>query len=88
MSAVATFCEALSVAERKAVIESYEKFERQGFIGDEPCRTVTQAMLKAIGADGEYSSNISMWMDQMFKECLRAEYRRMEAELYAHEYGV
>ena len=88
MSNVTTFCETLSVAERKAVIESYEKFERQGFIGDEPCRTMTKAMLKAIGVDEAHSTSIIMWMDQMFKECLRVEYRRMEAELDAHEFGV
>lgn len=88
MSIVTTFCETLSVAERKAVIESYEKFERQGFIGDEPCRVLTKKMLEAIGMDTEHAATIIMWMDQMFKECLRVEYRRMEAELYAYENGV
>lgn len=62
----------LSHEERHAIVQSYEKFEQDGFIGDEPIRTYAEAFCTSIGIKN--GSNITLWMDQLAKECFRFYY--------------
>ena len=49
------------------ILESYEKFELLGMIGEEPIRTYTHKMLDFIGMNEH--SQITIWMDMLAKEC-------------------
>lgn len=60
---------ALSISETKELFHSYEKFERDGFIGDEPIR---QHALRFIEQAGIPNSHITMWMRELAFEALRS----------------
>lgn len=65
---VRQYVNALSVEEIKEILFSYEKYEIQGFIGDEPIRVRACEMLVKSNIS---SDNIIFWMDVLGKECYR-----------------
>lgn len=52
------------------VIASYMKFEEQGYIGDEPCRTWTEKYLEGFDLS-DANPNIIRFMGDMYSESLR-----------------
>lgn len=71
MSFVAKYVEALDDDVRHAIIKSYEQFEADGFIGEEPIREHARHIVQHLGAS---DSHITMWMQQLAFECYRYYY--------------
>ena len=67
------FVATLSNERMMEIHTSYEKFEADGFIGEEACRIEAMRFLQLIGAPLEHPS---MWMQQLVFEV----YRRMAME--------
>lgn len=59
----------LSDAEKIAIINSYEKFECDGHIGNEPIRIHAEHIVDSIGASNVM---ITLWMKELAVECYRA----------------
>lgn len=72
MTPLAAFVAALSHEDRHAIIQSFEQFERDGFIDDAPIRIHTRAFTDSLGITGEMHT--TMWMEQLAKECFRFYY--------------
>lgn len=74
MTPVQEYVAGLDVDTIHSIIASYEQFEKDGFIGDEPIRQHTKmVMLKVTGQDDD--SRITMWMMQLALECYRYFYK-------------
>lgn len=74
---VRDYVERLLDEERLAIIESYEQFERDGFIGDCAVRHHAEQLVKEMGVAHE--GRIILWMEQL----ANAAYRHY-ALLYLH----
>lgn len=64
--------EVLHDDERHAIIESYEQYERDGFIGDAPVRNHARAFIVSLGIVGY--DHITLWMEKLAMECYRHYY--------------
>lgn len=73
MKPVAEYVASLPEAEIHSIISSYEQFEKDGYIGDEPIRLHTRAFMESRGLEDHY---VSMWMTQVAMECYRYFYHR------------
>lgn len=65
---VRQYIESLSVTEAQELCHSYEKFERDGFIGDEPIR---QHANRFIEISGVPNTLIVVWMKDLAFEAFR-----------------
>lgn len=61
-SIIDLFVEKLSEDEMKEIIRSFEKFEEDGYIGDEPIRQYTQKMISEYNLP---TSTIVIWMNHL-----------------------
>jgi hypothetical protein len=61
------FVESLSEEDKLKIIKDYERFERDGMIGDSSIRSFAEAFMKEIEVD----SNVVMWMERLAFECYR-----------------
>lgn len=57
------------------IITSYEKFEKDGFIGEEPIRQHAELMIIQITGQAN-NDHITMWMHQLAFECYRYFYQQ------------
>lgn len=71
-SPVTQYVDALSSDDRHAVIASYEQFERDGHIGDEPIRIHARQLMVHLGITDDY--HVTLWMQQLAFECYRFYY--------------
>lgn len=55
--------------EREAIIESFEKFRRDGIIGEEPCRTFARELAAKCASGSD--PMIVMWINLLAHECWR-----------------
>lgn len=62
------YIESLTVQEKKLIISSHEKFEAQGYIGDEPVRVYTE---KYLIANSIPLHNVTIFMHLITFECYR-----------------
>jgi hypothetical protein len=62
----------LTKAERDAIIQSYEQYEQDGFIGGEPIRTYARKFVESLGITHDYQ--ITLWMEKLAMECYRYYY--------------
>jgi len=65
---VEKYIKALPDNEKILIINGYEKFSKDGFIGDEPIRLHAQALMEQMGDRG---SHVILWMNQLAFECFR-----------------
>lgn len=69
MSTILTqYVDTLADHEKMAIIRSYEQFEKDGFIGDEPVRQHALRLIKEYGLSNDH---ITMWMREVAVECFR-----------------
>ena len=68
----------ITKAERDAIISSYEKYEEDGCIGDEPIRTYAMVFVRSIGI--KYEFHITQWMEKLAMECYRYYYHDKDTE--------
>lgn len=61
------FVESLSEEDMLNIISGYERFEKDGMIGNEPIRLFATAFMKEIEVD----TNVVMWMERLAFECYR-----------------
>lgn len=64
------YVEQLSDAEKLLIIQSYERFEQDGFIGDEPVRFHAVSYLEQFGLFGA-GIGITLSMEKLTFECYR-----------------
>lgn len=64
------YVERLSDAEKLLIIQSYERFEQDGFIGDEPIRFHARSYLEEFGQLGA-GIGIAISMEKLAFECFR-----------------
>jgi|GEM_PF-6383482 len=68
---------ALPIDDVVDIVQSWERYEEQGMIGDEGVRVATRRLLREIGISAQSSdSSIAMWMDRVAFEY----YRRLARE--------
>lgn len=68
------FVNELSDDEKRSIINSFEVFEKDGYIGDEPVRTYTMTFMRQHNIPVE---RVVMWMSDLAGECYR---------YFAHKY--
>jgi hypothetical protein len=68
MNLLRSFVQNLSDDELISILKSYDKFETDGFIGDEPIRTYAKKFLEDKQID---DSHIVTWMTMLAMECYR-----------------
>lgn len=73
MKNVAEYVASLPEETIHTIIQSYEQFVNDGFIGDEPIRIHTRIFMENKGIELHY---ISMWMTHMAMECYRYFYHK------------
>lgn len=66
---LAQFVYALTDQERHEIIATHEKFETQGYIGDEAVRTYTQKFIDQLKLPS--NTPIVIWMSVLAHECYR-----------------
>jgi hypothetical protein len=66
-STLRAYAQLLSEQDLWSIVDSYDRFEAEGFIGDEPCRRHAEAYCGAIGTN----HHITMWMQLLAFECYR-----------------
>lgn len=76
MSPLAEYVQKLSHEDRHAIIKSYEQFEKDGFIGEEPIRVFARSAMQHLGIGDEMQ--IVTWMGHLANQCYR---------YYYHLYG-
>lgn len=63
------YVEGLSDAEKALIIQNYERYEQDGFIGDEPIRAHARAYMEETSIDN--SVGIVLSMERLAFECYR-----------------
>lgn len=69
MSFVKEYVESLDFETKKSILESYDKYKKDGFIGDEPIRIHAIKMSKDAGIPDH--DNITVWMEHLAYQCAR-----------------
>ena len=69
MNKIKQYVDDLSEDARRQIIETYELYETQGFIGEAPVRHHARTLMKSLGIHGD--ANITMWMQLVAFECYR-----------------
>jgi len=64
----------LSIEVLQSIIESYEKYEKQGFIGDEPIREYSEMIMTEWNLSDSYTTII---MKEVVFECYRQLYIKL-----------
>lgn len=73
MTTIADYVATLPEETIHDIIRSYEQFEKDGVVGDEPIRIHARAFMEAKGIESHY---ISMWMTHIAMECYRYFYHK------------
>ena len=68
MTAIREYVQGLTDDEKVAIIDSFEEFETNGAIGDEPVRLHARALLTRLGAS---EATVVVWMQHLAFECYR-----------------
>lgn len=69
MNTIRDYVSKLPDTEKKVIIESFERFEVAGFVGDEPIRQHAEIVSHLMGIRN--TSSIVVWMNFLALECYR-----------------
>lgn len=75
MQTLREFVANINQSQRDEIIKTYEQFEINGSIGDEPIRIYTKKFMQEIGLNND--SSITLWMERMAFECYRHFYHQV-----------
>ncbi len=67
------YVESLPDEEKDLIVDGYNEFERNGWIGDDPIRLHAVAFMHEIGAP---QTSVTLWMEQLAKEVFHYYTRR------------